>query len=262
MAEPAQPPTSWDELNQRLAGLLERLETVGSEEANDFEEECKKWRTDVEAVRAAAVAAVHDGPSPAEREALTGCVAQEGCDVHPMLVTLDQQGLAPKLLPYACTYVRRALLQAGERLAALDVQPGVVIVMRAACILMLGCSTLARTCGLEPDAASRYTACLALILHGGTRLLLEAAPQRTTQAADDARELEDALRWQAFALPRTLMLLRGVSPATAGSVLPPDQFVCWWKAVAGMLEAIECVRGCPGGWRWLTVPPPHAGALF
>lgn len=72
MAEPTQPPPSWNELSTRLAGLLDRLEaSCSEEEAKDLGRECAEWRTG--AVQAAAAAATHERPSPAEREALTKC---------------------------------------------------------------------------------------------------------------------------------------------------------------------------------------------
>lgn len=70
MAEPAQPPPSWAELNSRLAALLQRLEalTKHAERASllDASSECAQWRADVEA----AVAAARLGPAFDEREPL------------------------------------------------------------------------------------------------------------------------------------------------------------------------------------------------
>lgn len=170
------------------------------------------------------------------------------CRLHLVSATIGQRCRHPR-------FTRRTLHQAGERFVALDAQPENERTLFSAFALMVGCSQLAGVCHLQPDEVSRYAACLALVWNSGMALV-EGIPQRITPASEPGCETE--LFVQVHAMDLTLQLLRsdgmhGASPALASSLVPPETFLRWLRAVAGALEAFERVRGCPGGWLVLLV---------
>lgn len=141
---------------------------------------------------------------------------------------------------------RRTVLLAGERLAALGGRSDAVVtlIIVPVCELIAGCSQLARASSLGAGEASRYAACLALLLNRGARAL-ETVPEYAGSGPDVLRASERLVATHVLALAYTPWTLQGASPATARSRVPPRPLLRWWAAAAGALEALRREHALP-----------------